>query len=188
MKIIYAQQDLSTLQGQSIFLAGPTPRSKNVKSWRPDAIDLLKQQGFNGTVLVPEMENGWTTDFAYGDQINWETKALERATIILFWIPRELPDMPAFTTNIEFGMWLERDASKLTVGWPDTACKVNYLKYKADEIFLAVYPTLEELITHTLFKIKLFNPYTKPVCRGAWALGNNCKTCEKCIATRPKEL
>lgn len=28
--------------------------------------------------------------------------------------------------------------------------------------------------------------YKNPVCRGVWALNNNCKTCERCIETRPK--
>lgn len=27
--------------------------------------------------------------------------------------------------------------------------------------------------------------YKGPVCRGCWALGNNCKICERCVATKP---
>lgn len=27
--------------------------------------------------------------------------------------------------------------------------------------------------------------YTGPVCKGSWALGNNCKVCERCLATKP---
>ena len=26
--------------------------------------------------------------------------------------------------------------------------------------------------------------YKKPVCRGSWLIGNNCKTCERCIETK----
>lgn len=29
--------------------------------------------------------------------------------------------------------------------------------------------------------------YEGTICRGSWSLGNNCKTCEKCIDTKPKE-
>lgn len=29
--------------------------------------------------------------------------------------------------------------------------------------------------------------YKGPICRGSWSLGNNCKTCERCIDTKPKE-
>lgn len=27
--------------------------------------------------------------------------------------------------------------------------------------------------------------YKGPVCRGSWVLGNNCKICERCVATKP---
>ena len=47
---------------KSIFLAGPTPRSKEVKSWRPEAIRLLKEKGFDGVVFVPEFENKTVPD------------------------------------------------------------------------------------------------------------------------------
>jgi hypothetical protein len=36
----------------------------------------------------------------------WEREGLIKASVIFFWIPRGLPDMPAFTTNVEFGYWL----------------------------------------------------------------------------------
>ena len=27
--------------------------------------------------------------------------------------------------------------------------------------------------------------YTRPVCRGSWATGDNCRACPKCIETAP---
>jgi hypothetical protein len=30
--------------------------------------------------------------------------------------------------------------------------------------------------------------YKNPVCRGCWALGNNCGTCERCVETKPTSL
>ncbi len=32
------------------------------------------------------------------------------------------------------------------------------------------------------------NTYKGPVCRGSWSLGNNCKVCERCIATKPTAM
>lgn len=154
MNIIYAQQDLSEIEGKSIFLAGPTPRAKDVESWRPNALQILNNMGFKGTVLVPEMEGEWTNDFEYGDQIDWETKALEQCTVILFWIPRELPTMPAFTTNIEFGYWLAKEPKKVTLGFPKDAYKMNYIEYKAKEAFIECNHCLESTIVKTLHKIK----------------------------------
>lgn len=154
MKIIYAQQDLSQMSGKSIFLAGPTPRDPGVESWRPAAIAELKKQNFQGTVLVPEMEGEWSSDFEYGNQIDWETRALNESTVVLFWVPRSLPDMPAFTTNIEFGMWLEKDPKKITLGWPKDAYKMNYIEYKAKEAYIPTHNTLEKLIEQTIYKTK----------------------------------
>ena len=29
--------------------------------------------------------------------------------------------------------------------------------------------------------------YSGPICRGSWALGNNCKVCARCLETKPKQ-
>ncbi len=62
----------------------------------------------------------------------WEREGLTNATVIVFWIPRQLPDMPAFTTNVEFGYWLH--TNKVLYGRPDNAEKIKYLDwlYKLD--------------------------------------------------------
>ena len=53
MNVVFSDQTLELSQ-PSIFLAGPSPRSSGVPSWRPQALDLLRALGFSGTVLVPE--------------------------------------------------------------------------------------------------------------------------------------
>ena len=117
--------------GKSIFLAGPTPRDKNTISWRVYAVEKLKELGFDGTVFVPEYST-WKPKSDYVDQANWEKEALTEATIIVFWLPRSLPDMPAFTTNVEFGYWIP--SGKVLYGRPDGAPKTKYLDwlYKTD--------------------------------------------------------
>ena len=57
----------------------------------------------------------------------WERITLSEATTIVFWIPRHLPDMPAFTTNVEFGYWLH--TGKVVYGRPDNAEKIKYLDW-----------------------------------------------------------
>src|SRR6266511_3357557 len=57
MDVVFADQLLQVRQ-PSLFLAGPTPRSADVPSWRPEALNLLRGLGFAGTVLVPE-RRGW---------------------------------------------------------------------------------------------------------------------------------
>lgn len=53
MQIINANEWPEKLCRDSIFLAGPTPRERGVVSWRPEAINLLQQFGYNGAVFVP---------------------------------------------------------------------------------------------------------------------------------------
>jgi diadenosine tetraphosphate (Ap4A) HIT family hydrolase len=105
VRVAYAREPLPA-RGTSVFLAGPTPRSADVPSWRPDAITELARQ-WNGpgplTVLSPESRGGKRAEH-YDDQVSWETRARASADSILFWIPRDLKTMPAMTTNVEFGL------------------------------------------------------------------------------------
>lgn len=135
MKIKYALEGLE----KSIFLAGPTPRSADVKSWRPEALRLLEIYGFNGTVLVPETRDGeWRHN--YDNQIKWEWAGLNQASTIVFWCPRDLVDMPAFTTNVEFGMFAM--SSKVVYGRPDDAPKMKYLDALAERHGIEIHRTL----------------------------------------------
>ena len=119
--------DEVALKGKkSIFLAGPTPRGKEVASWRVEAVKKLEELGFDGVVFVPEYST-WIPKENYEEQANWEREALTEATIILFWIPRSLPDMPGFSTNVEFGYWMH--SKKVIYGRPDGAPKTRYLDW-----------------------------------------------------------
>lgn len=125
MIINYSDQDV--IKGKkSIFLAGPTPRGENAASWRTEACQILEQMGFDGVVYVPEYST-WKPKEDYVDQAMWERIALTDATVILFWVPRKLPDMAAFTTNVEFGYWLH--SGKVVYGRPNDASKIKYLDW-----------------------------------------------------------
>lgn len=130
MRLFYATESLLDVAPESIFLAGPTPRSSDVSSWRSGAIQILKNLGYTGDVLIPEPRNG-AFSHSYDSQIDWEPEGLSRAGVIVFWIPRELKDMPAFTTNIEFGAWYK--SGKIVFGSPENAEKMNYLIYVAQK-------------------------------------------------------
>lgn len=63
----------------------------------------------------------------------------------MFWIPRSLPDMFAFTTNVEFGYWLH--SGKVIYGRPDNAAKIKYLDWLYKEDYNKVpINNLEELL------------------------------------------
>lgn len=134
----------------AIFLAGPTPRSRAVASWRPQALEMLAQLGFNGAVIIPEdrdFDN--RTDFDYAGQIDWERACLKAATIVVFWVPRHLVDMPAFTTNIEFGFVSERN-QPFVLGYPADSPKMRYLAHVAQECKRPVFHTMEETLRYAV--------------------------------------
>src|SRR3989304_8862396 len=104
MKVIYASEEFHNPKF-SVFLAGPTPREASVKSWRPEFIDTLRIKGFKGSVFAPE-NRILGSPYDFETQIAWEVEGLNKANIVIFWIPRVLQTMPAFTTNIEFGEFM----------------------------------------------------------------------------------
>ena len=125
MEINYSDQHI--VKGKkSIYLAGPSPRDKETISWRINACKLIEEKGFDGVVYVPEFST-WKPKTSYENQAMWEREAMSEALVIAFWIPRYLPDMPAFSTNVEFGYWLH--TGKVLYGRPDDAEKIKYLDW-----------------------------------------------------------
>jgi nucleoside 2-deoxyribosyltransferase len=127
MTINYADKPVIK-ECKSIFLAGPTPRSPEVPSWRPDAIEILEKLRFEGVVYVPERESG-ERNCDHTLQAVWEREALYNADVIVFWVPRNLPTMPAFTTNVEFGYWIAKDKDKVLYGRPNESEKKDYIDW-----------------------------------------------------------
>lgn len=138
MKVIYTGEPMPTEVESSMFLVGPSPRSNDVPSWRPAALDYLRKRGYNGTVFVPEARDGEAYP-DYDSQVGWEDTALNFTDCIVCWIPRDLETMPAFTTNTEFGEWFK--SGKMVYGAPQSlvdgvvtdAPKTKYQTYKALE-------------------------------------------------------
>jgi hypothetical protein len=125
MNILFADQPLHVCP-PSIFLAGPTPRSPAVPSWRPEALELLRGHGFVGTVLVPERRD-WSARFNYLDQVEWEYQGMETCSVIAFWVPRDLEVLPGFTTNVEFGRYV--GSGRCVYGRPEQAPQTRYLDW-----------------------------------------------------------
>lgn len=74
----------------SIFLAGPTVRGNqpHLTSWRYEAIEIFKQKGFEGSLIVPEFTSKTESDKGKKWIPLWEFNGLKTADSILFWIPR----------------------------------------------------------------------------------------------------
>lgn len=143
MNIFYAQQKLPDISKipNSIFLAGPTPRDPETKSWRPEAIEIFKKLNFDGTLLIPE-DVDWGVKGSYDEQVEWEEQGLTKASCALFWIPRNPTTMLALTTNDEWGVW--KKSGKVVLGVPDDAFRCSYQKYYAKKLNIPLSNTLED--------------------------------------------
>lgn len=136
MKPVFALHSLP----KSIFLAGPTPRDPITASWRPEALSILEELGFEGHVFVPENANWQPHDRHEENQVTWEWEALNAATVVVFWVPRELTHMPALTTNVEFGAYA--NSGKCLLGYPRAAAKMRYLDRLAQRFHVPVFDDL----------------------------------------------
>jgi ADP-ribose pyrophosphatase YjhB (NUDIX family) len=162
LKIVYNRKQPPSFFNKSIFLAGPTPRDSNLKSWRSDAIEILDSLGYDGVVFVPEDSPNdpdltfpdYDTDpVGYKEQIDWETTWLNAADCIIFWIPRQLPDFLGLTTNVEFGRFFK--SGKVFVGAPKEAVKNEYLKVISEQNDLNWYDDLSTCIRGALDSINI---------------------------------
>lgn len=148
MRVICPGDEFDSLDARrSIFLAGPTPRDVHGTSWRDEAIGLIDAAGLYDvsfrTVFSPEIGNGkWLGD--YDGQVGWEHMGLELASVIMFWVPREIQHMPAFTTNVEFGMYME--SGRIVLGYPTDAPKMKYLDWHARRLCIPVRHSLPETV------------------------------------------
>lgn len=128
MQTFYSDQDGIVLH-PSLFLAGPSPRSADVPSWRPQALDILADLNFQGQVLLPERRDG---SYDYIKQVEWEFTGLESVDLIVFWVPRDLKTLPGFTTNCEFGRYV--DSGRILYGRPNDAPKNRYLDWLYEKV------------------------------------------------------
>ena len=146
-------EELKNLKN-AIFLAGACPRKKNEADWREEMISELEAAGFTGDIINPTNPNYDTSDETYYDkQCSWETEGLHIASTIVFWIDRS-DKHPAFTTNIEFGIWSGKAPQALIVGIPEGSEKCEYIKWVCKKKGIPVYTTMADVATAVVNKYK----------------------------------
>lgn len=134
LKIIYAQEPIPNEISKSIFLAGPSLRpGQEGISWRIKAIEILDLLEYDGIVFVPEARTGNFEDFNYETQIMWETKCLQMADNIVFYINRNIDSgLLGLTTNNEYGQYMS--GGKCILITELNADSVRYQEWWAKEL------------------------------------------------------
>ena len=148
LMIINFSDEKINISNNSIFLAGPTLRDSEFDlSWRKNACDYLESIGFSGIVYVPEFKNG-KNPMDFLNQAGWEREGLMNAGVIVFYIPRKLPLLPGFTTNVEYGMYLAKRPEASILCCPLDSEKNRYLEwlYTVEKPNAVIYRTLEEIL------------------------------------------
>ena len=143
MQVVYAHQPFPAAFERALFLAGPSPRNPDHPDWRPAALAELRTQGYDGIVFVPMPESGHAMP-SYDAQVGWEADAIAMSDVVVFWVPRDLAVMPAFTTNVEWGR-LE-NSGRVVLGFPPKAPKMRYLASWAERWSAPVCHTLAETL------------------------------------------
>jgi len=131
---VYADETPPISYQAAIFLVGPTPRVHDVESWRPAALQIIRQHAnhIDLVVFIPEARNGHRYS-GEPAQMAWEKKYLEMADAILAWVPRNLAtSLTGLTTHIEFGHYLT--SGKLFYGRPDEAEHTRYLDWMYTDV------------------------------------------------------
>lgn len=131
MILNYSDEDIIKDEN-SIFLAGPLPRKEGIKNWKDDVLKYLRELKYNGVVYIPEKRNKGIIEGDI-DETNWEIEAMKNASKIVFWIPRQFPDMLGLTSNVEFGLWLS--SGKILYGRPDNAYMMEYLDLMYEKFY-----------------------------------------------------
>ncbi|WP_222106366.1 nucleoside 2-deoxyribosyltransferase domain-containing protein [Catellatospora sichuanensis] len=151
---VYAGETPPDSWEAALFLAGPTPRSPDVASWRPEALRLLAQLWTGPgrlVVFAPErpeggMPHGWL------HQVQWEDSCLHLSDTVLFWVPRDLATLPGFTTNVEWGRW--ESSGRVVLGAPADAPGMRYLSHYAQLHGAPVADTLDEALAAALAQLR----------------------------------
>jgi 8-oxo-dGTP diphosphatase len=140
LTIVYAQTTFPTTVQKTLFLAGPTERTGRPTAWRQEALKILNDLSYDGHVFIPEAE-GYVWNDKCDEQNAWEHDALSRADAIVFWVDRNLTIRPGFTTNIEWGQWMQ--SKKVVLGIPVGAPKTSYMEWCAKKYGVPCFPRLE---------------------------------------------
>ncbi len=150
MEIVYSDNNSEiNIDGrESIFLAGPSPRGDDASDWRKEAINILEKLKFEGIIFIPLPKGEFK--HSYLEQIEWEQKYIKSCDKIMFWIPRDLDKLPGFTTNVEFGQFIE--SNKIYYGRPDDSPKNRYLDaiFKMNQGNKEIHNNLELLIKQVI--------------------------------------
>ncbi|WJD95036.1 TIR domain-containing protein [Streptomyces antimycoticus] len=140
----------------SLYLCGPTARNPDTPLWRDEALRRIRElvadggpAGHGPVVFLPEPEPG--RPLSYEEHIAWEEEAMGMSDVILFYVPRALPELPGLVTNVKWGAW--HRSGRAVLGSPPEARRNEYLLHFAREHAVPVANSLEKAVAEALRRL-----------------------------------
>lgn len=133
-----------------LFLAGPI---QGADDWHQKVISDLADLDI--VIANPKRES--QENFNYSNQVDWESKYLAKADVIMFWLPNATDDIVgrsyAQTTRFELSEWLaksnyNRDYSKIVLGIAEGFHGKRYIQKRLENTNVPVYDNYEDTIKH----------------------------------------
>jgi ADP-ribose pyrophosphatase YjhB (NUDIX family) len=120
VKVLMAREEYPEKVSRSVFLAGP------ITGWREEAVNMLKDKGWNGVVINPVAED---YEEHYEEQVEWERKMLSATDFVIFWWPKV-----SNVSCVEFGDML--DTAKVISGYDkDMEDDISYIEETYKEYY-----------------------------------------------------
>ena len=166
--ILYYNDPPPKKKVKGVFLAGPTSSEEHTV-WRVRVVEILKQKGYQGYVMIPEfrdggfekgrstMDDGRPSTIEGSDRssekiTNWESVGLENCSQVLFWMPFSFGEkgdpnsLPGFATRGEVQRLMILRRKDTILGMPDKAFRGGLVRYWANQYRLKIHKTLEEVV------------------------------------------
>ena len=140
-----------------VFLAGPIQGASN---WQSQVIKIFSDYNdvISVTIANPRRDKLDKTEFNYDAQVNWESKYLDKADIIMFWLPKPAEIIEgrsyAQTSRFELGEWFGKNPDRLVVGIEEGFDGERYIRKKLNDINITVYSSFKDTIKEVLRRIK----------------------------------
>jgi hypothetical protein len=155
--VIYYGDDMSglSLLG-SVYLDGPKNTVAAARlSWRKKLIEVFNAQGYNHTIIVPECrDSSLSPPYGTEEFYQWENYAMNAATYVMFWIPRESPLFTGKDINDRWGEWKLR--KNVILGFPKRSEEMAYQAWYANTKGITMVHHLENMVVFIKEQINQF--------------------------------
>lgn len=127
----------------SVYLDGPKSTVSGL-SWRKKLFEILQQQGFTWTVIIPECrKDNQVPPYGTEEFYHWETVVMEMASTIMFWMPRDSSIFPARDMNDRWGHY--KHEKNIILGYPPRTENINYQGWYAKKHGITMVHSLENM-------------------------------------------